>query len=731
MEELSADEKRYGEVGFVHKGVVHSTYAALASSPPDKEPSQVVAEDVPEAVNGTQALDASEKGGCCALSLKLVGEAVGEAAHLHAALLKAMGTVLQWGCPLLGVLLSICAQALSARLATVYYIRYMHQVEVMSERCSKRDDMGDPLSQKWVDAHLNYPQKLQDLVAAWIQDPLELPHFVWDLTLVPLPLLCVCLILWKGDAYMWAKVTICFALLNFGRAVCHVATVVPDSQGWQACKDRITNFGAHPHGVEEMSQVDVHWRTATFRSMGRLVEAEATGMRYCGDMVYSGQTFIILLFALGLCEVLRRNWPDARWVLRLAVAISFPFAAIASMAALAARYHYTLDVILATALTFLLYDSSILASGCAWWAAFVPAKSPARQAEFNHVNEEKPPVTATYTAMGMISILAEFVFALLVMWDCTIHGQVVVAAIYGASVSSVSLILVLYSWMDADLRVLPVIARLPLCLVLGSSHTIVLWKLYQSYKKKSMSEDLYVMKVLNATLQSVPLVCLQVYSLTRWPDEGTLWMRYIQVCACFYCVGDAVAHGDGLHTSVLKDMVRNSLWRSLLVTFRVAEVAARVVAIATLHYFMRHVGVDYGAVALCLIDLLLGVLLVRCMPADERSLPPKCWATLLFAAVSIFTNINLFERNKEHRRIADVLCTVRLLEFLFGGAMGMYYVKFYPGGMAALSVFVGDTMGMTAILASSVVLYLVLIVVWLEVRRSLLPQQWELEGLDE
>merc|ERR1719422_420707 len=98
----------------------------------------------------------------------------------------------------------------------------------------------------------------------------------------PLTLLGLCTIISCRDLHMWAKVWVCFAALQFGRAVCHVSTVVPDAQGWQACKGRLVNSGADPDALKDMAGLHIDENTSFTESLGQILHAEVKGMRYCG-----------------------------------------------------------------------------------------------------------------------------------------------------------------------------------------------------------------------------------------------------------------------------------------------------------------------------------------------------------------------------------------------------------------------------------------------------------------
>merc|ERR1711862_1055963 len=95
----------------------------------------------------------------------------------------------------------------------------------------------------------------------------------------------------------------------------------------------------------------------------------------------------------------------------------------------------------------------------------------------------------------------------------------------------------------------------------------------------------------------------------------------------------------------------------------------------------------------------------------------KCLAVVFLASVSLTSNIYLFQEDEDRRQLADVLCTLRISQFVFIGAGGIWYFKFYPGGMATVFSFLSCHQGVVLLVAISLTSYLVMLVTWLEIRR--------------
>jgi hypothetical protein len=658
--------------------------------------------------------------------------------QMRSAMWNAVGGLVQWTLPSIAVLFSVTVQAFAARLATLYYIRYMHRLEQITEGHKIHGLRANPLGEKWLySEHLDYPQKLQDIFASFV-DRVEIPAFVWDTTLFPMTLVCLCLVIGCRDVYMWAKVCVCFTCLNLGRAICHISTVVPDSQGWHACKERLTNFGARPDAMEEMAAMTIDWRTMAFGSVTNLLEAEAKGMRYCGDMIYSGQTFVLLLFAMGTHECLKRNWPEY-WKVRILVStLATAFATAASVGTLLARYHYTIDVVLAVVLTALWYDSAAVAATCEWWKGIVTPKD-RREAVFLPERKTAPKLSAFSVGLSCSTYLLELVMTGAVIYDFYDKEEKILVYIYTCSLAAVSFVLMLFSLhlfeTDPDLQKLPICVRCPAALVLGITHMTYLVTQGLSFKRGKMTDECFIIKIFKASLQSAPLACVQLYALVYYAQETDLHQKgaalriaelqlaihYVQMISSFYSLGEAVALFDAMRSSVLFDMVRNQLWRTLLACLRMAEVTSRITAIVLALIFVITSGYSWKIIAgVVAVDWLI----VACL-ARYYGVARKFLAVAFFASVSLTSNIYLFQEDEERRRLADVLCTLRIAQFVVLGGLGLWYFKFYPGGMSHVFSFVLLHKGVVFMLALSLTLYLICLVMWLEIRRIQTPSEWD------
>lgn len=186
---------------------------------------------------------------------------------------------------------------------------------------------------------------------------------------------------------IWTKVMICAAHLFFFKGVIGAVTTVPDSSGWEVCRARLGDEGVkwmrEEHSFWDLVRLDWWW-----------VPEHHGLLRYCSDMVYSGHTFTVTLFALGLYELVpvfidpfdkmtkgspksefkeftfnkRRAWCKAIILTSLST-LTIAEQAIEIYVVLKTRFHYTMDIILALLLTFLFYTNGVIAIAAKRWVS--------------------------------------------------------------------------------------------------------------------------------------------------------------------------------------------------------------------------------------------------------------------------------------------------------------------------------------------------------------------------
>ncbi|CAE7475127.1 unnamed protein product, partial [Symbiodinium necroappetens] len=114
-----------------------------------------------------------------------------------------------------------------------------------------------------------------------------------------LPILCVGLIWRLGDIRLWCQTTFAGALLMTLKGFVSWATVVPDAQGWKACKDRL--------GIDGLRYFREDRLVADMLADILLLEVRGfwfarSRRRLCADTMFSGGTSLSVLFCTSLCE---------------------------------------------------------------------------------------------------------------------------------------------------------------------------------------------------------------------------------------------------------------------------------------------------------------------------------------------------------------------------------------------------------------------------------------------
>jgi len=163
------------------------------------------------------------------------------------------------------------------------------------------------------------------------------------------------------------------------KGVFDVVTILPDSSGWHTCKERLGN-----DGFQRVRHLDLFG--SWFQSLGKLLQLEIFGgeghqrIRYCADMLVSGHAYFAVLFSLSAYRqvCLAGGWAGLVGAVCLCcVCVNVTIVALA-------RFHYTVDLLAAILLVFLLFDSACVdqlavdwSEGFSWREpGFEPKSSP-------------------------------------------------------------------------------------------------------------------------------------------------------------------------------------------------------------------------------------------------------------------------------------------------------------------------------------------------------------------
>jgi len=188
---------------------------------------------------------------------------------------------------------------------------------------------------------------------------------------------------------VWTKVFLCAGILFTLKGLLDAMTMVPDSSGWLVCKARLEKDG--PEGLEYMKEEHT-FSEMFFLDFTWIIRWHHHPLRYCADMMYSGHTFVVTLFALGCYEMLRvviavreanpvdekdkkrccrtpKNW---RIIVKSLFLTALAVLAIGEQLVeiyfvLLSRFHYSMDVVVALVVTFLLYTNGAVAVFAKQW----------------------------------------------------------------------------------------------------------------------------------------------------------------------------------------------------------------------------------------------------------------------------------------------------------------------------------------------------------------------------
>lgn len=188
-----------------------------------------------------------------------------------------------------------------------------------------------------------------------------------DFVALVFPVSFVFLAVLMDELGVWTKVMISNAALALLKGVLGVLTTIPDSQGWHECKERLG-----PEGLRWM--VGIHSSLLDFLRL-ELVGVDGVRLRWCADMMFSGHTYFTTLYALGTYELsvsFTREWPPC-W--RRILLLPMLFLAVGEQSleiylVLLNRFHYSMDVVVAIVMTFLIFSNGWVAQLAKHWVWF-------------------------------------------------------------------------------------------------------------------------------------------------------------------------------------------------------------------------------------------------------------------------------------------------------------------------------------------------------------------------
>jgi hypothetical protein len=207
----------------------------------------------------------------------------------------------------------------------------------------------------------------------------KLPIKVLDSLAMAIPAVFVLMSIMLDHPYTYARALFSFAFMEVLKGFVDWITVVPDSNGWAVCKDRLqtstagynVSWYAQKHDIKDIFVSELHAPTG----------------RFCSDMMLSGHTQAVIIFGLALFESVtitanrfKKETRDKHyWKFYVAMRVVAAVVILQQMAevyfVLKSRFHYSSDIFMALVVSYLVYTSSAMAwlgnkwieQGFTWW----------------------------------------------------------------------------------------------------------------------------------------------------------------------------------------------------------------------------------------------------------------------------------------------------------------------------------------------------------------------------
>jgi len=288
-----------------------------------------------------------------------------------------MGTlgksILKWFAPMFLAGCGMFLQNWQLRIATYNYVHVMKQFEVPSYnadglRNKDPDTKYIPLTVgKSINASFPGFGVLDDPLAKLLSPEPEDVHIgMLDMMAASFPFLFVCLAVGQGQLGTWTRIFVCFFFLAVGKGFFGWITIMPASDGWEQCQLRLNS---------DTKGFDATWYAGE-HSVWEMLANTLTdpGGRLCADMMWSGHTYFVTIFALGIYELAgnlvraddHRCGPCTGKMMRRIIQNTVMIVCVGQQAfeiyfVLKSRFHYSGDIIMAVLMTFLLYTNSFIA----------------------------------------------------------------------------------------------------------------------------------------------------------------------------------------------------------------------------------------------------------------------------------------------------------------------------------------------------------------------------------
>jgi len=265
-----------------------------------------------------------------------------------------------WAVPFFLAACGFFLQNFQLRIGTYHYVHKMLQYDLVRTQSMQASNYTEPIPLTIGQTPLNVSfGSLDDPMTSALGPYQKVNISVLDMLAALFPFFFVVFAIAMDKPFVMTRVMLCFCVLAVGKGFFAWITIVPDSNGWQACKARLAP-----------GSYSVEWY-AKERSVLEILLMDPRS-RLCADMMWSGHTYFVTVFALGLHEAVRRGMKATIAWHRILAESLVATAAILQQTVeiyfvLKSRFHYTSDVVMAIFVTYLLYTNSTIAVVAAWW----------------------------------------------------------------------------------------------------------------------------------------------------------------------------------------------------------------------------------------------------------------------------------------------------------------------------------------------------------------------------
>mmetsp|Transcript_47564 Transcript_47564/g.101763 ORF Transcript_47564/g.101763 Transcript_47564/m.101763 type:complete len:640 (+) Transcript_47564:42-1961(+) len=276
---------------------------------------------------------------------------------------------LKWIIPLLAFLIATLVQSIGLIAATQRYVDWMEKIEDKLETTISQEPLQAPAEAKWRHQRLRERLGARDNFAAWTGlRPVANGKGFLGVVAWAIPLYWSFYCFTGRNVRLWARTLAAASLLALLKGLLTWSTLVPDSEAWDACRERLDDK-AYAYFTSSASGFAGFFQGIPF-VLWLWVDSLIFGMRHnqelvCGNSM-SGSTYITAVFALGLFDAFRAKARRLRAMFRPLVHILLGclLALVVLSDALSdivSRQQYAMDVVLALLFSSLIYGSPALA----------------------------------------------------------------------------------------------------------------------------------------------------------------------------------------------------------------------------------------------------------------------------------------------------------------------------------------------------------------------------------